>query len=289
MKRRLEALIRIAAFDVRDFMLDASLQLGYDLLSNPFDGRLDYPATKAYTKANVDQMRRAEKNLEKFWGELDGDLKAATGSGLTTLMRSRLSEPREKHRTPPWKEPVKLAPPKVKPVLKELNTNVRIPDAAFSGKSEVSMPAPKNKVKTRGVASSAVTAEAAPRIPEEEDAVAADDTEKTIKVSKRVFKALDALLPAPTSTSHQRAEVAWNELLYAMDEIGLQPEKLYGSVWVFKPRVDGSCKVDVSRSISFHEPKEVRRGHKIPTNMVRTFGRRLKHAYGWWDGMFVCE
>ena len=84
-------------------------------------------------------------------------------------------------------------------------------------------------------------------------------------------------------------EIAWTELLQAMNTIGLQPEKLYGSVWMFRPKAKGECKIDVNRSIQFHEPKEVRRGNKISANYVRTFGRRLKHAYGWEGGMFVCE
>ena len=74
-----------------------------------------------------------------------------------------------------------------------------------------------------------------------------------------------------------------------MNHIGFQPEKLYGSVWIFMPRgtddgADGGkpkggnrrhnvnypwtasdtspakCLVDVKRSIQFHEPKEVRKG-----------------------------
>lgn len=52
---------------------------------------------------------------------------------------------------------------------------------------------------------------------------------------------------------------------------------------------DGVRLVDATRSIQFHEPKEVRKGHKMPPNMVRTFGRRLRHTYGWEKGCFQCE
>lgn len=262
-------------------------QIGFDLLIDPFNGILDYPVTKAHTKANVNQMRRAEKALEKFWNELDGSLKSATGHSIATLMKLSVTA-RAKHRTPPWKEPLKLGSPDVKPVLREISTNALRAHTSPSTKSEISSSTPKTKIKTRGVPASPVVPEAPPVEAAQDEDVPAPPT-KTIEVSKRSFRALDALIPAPTSTSHQRAEIAWNELLSALDEIGFQAEKLYGSVWVFKPREDGKCKVDVSRSISFHEPKEVRKGHKIPTNMVRTFGRRLKHAYGWEGGMFVCE
>lgn len=66
--------------------------------------------------------------------------------------------------------------------------------------------------------------------------------------------------------------------------IGLQPEKLYGSVWIFRPKKE--TLVEAKRSIQFHEPKEIRHGGKIPASMVRVFGRRLKRAYGWESGMF---
>lgn len=69
--------------------------------------------------------------------------------------------------------------------------------------------------------------------------------------------------------------------------IGLSPEKLYGSVWIFRPKKDAL--IEVKRSIQFHEPKEIRRGGKIPATMVRVFGRRLKHAYGWEGDMFASE
>lgn len=291
MKRCVDTLIRIVVLNVRDCMSYLCTEFSFELLVDPFDGRLDYPITKAHTKANVDQLRRAEKTLEKFWKELDEDLKDATGYSIATLMKPCMTA-REKHRTPIWKEPRKLNYSKAKTVITELSTNNTLAYANLPSQAESfkSTPKTKTKTKTRGVPSSPASAATPPATPPiaHED-LPATAPAPTIEVSKRSFRALDALMPAPTSMSHQRYEIAWNELLSVMDEIGFQAEKLYGSVWMFKPREEGKCKVDVSRSISFHEPKEVRKGHKIPTNMVRTFGRRLKHAYGWVDGMFVCE
>ncbi len=134
-----------------------------------------------------------------------------------------------------------------------------------------------------------------------------------IKVPKRAYKVLSAFLPEPTAAHHQRTEVAWDDFLQAMSLIGFQPEKLYGSVWIFTPRSSAAelvkrgkqhkpnypwqgtntappkYLVTVKRSIQFHEPKEVRKGSKMPPHMVRTFGRRFKHAFGWEDAMFECE
>lgn len=109
------------------------------------------------------------------------------------------------------------------------------------------------------------------------------------KLPKRAYKVFSALLPSSSPQNHQRIEIAWEELLSAMNTIGLQPEKLYGSVWIFKPKGEDECLLELKRSIQFHEPKEVRKGGKIPANMVRVYGRRLKHAYGWEGGMFGCE
>lgn len=291
-KYRVEEFFSAASREIRDNLIDLFKEFKYDLLTNPLNGDLDYPASKAYTKANVEQMRKAEMKLDEFWTTLDVQLRVVSSGSLYALLRSRVTETREKHRTPLWKEPLKIAAtPKGKPVLKQLSTNIVNMHAASTSKRNISVRTLRKKIKTRGVAASPAVANPRPCTPEVNAGNGADPhpTITTIAVSKHAFKVFDALVPAPTNTSHQRSEVAWNELLAAMDEIGMQPEKLYGSVWVFKPRGDGKMKVDVTRSISFHEPKEVRHGHKISSMMVRTFGRRLKHAYGWWDGMFVRE
>ena len=285
-KASVEALARIIELDIHECILMLTTDVGFDLLINPLDGRLDYPATKSYTKDHVNQMRNAERLLNGFWRDLDGDLKSCSGGRLTLLMRRspHLFAP-GKLRTPPYKAPIAATDTKAKSALKPLDTNTIFPLAPSIATSGVVLPKPKHKVKTRGVPASPA--------PAEPVAVAEEPPPETVvekvEVSKRAYKVLNALLPSADSSSHQRSEIAWEELLRALNEIGLQPEKLYGSVWVFKPREDGQNKVDVKRCISFHEPKEVRKGHKVPQNMVRTFGRRLKHAYGWEDGMFECE
>jgi hypothetical protein len=82
--------------------------------------------------------------------------------------------------------------------------------------------------------------------------------------------------------------VSWDDFVFALNNIGLVPEKLYGSVWIFKPLPEGEGPVSVGRSIQFHEPKGVRRGNKIDLTMVRRFGDRLKRAFGWDGETFAC-
>jgi hypothetical protein len=260
-------------------MIDAVGFLDY-----PLDGRFDYPAAKQHTEANVEQMRFAEALLDELWAEIEFYVLETKNLSLTKVIKNRLSEPRKKYRTPEWMPPL-VALAKA-PVLTERSTNV--PRFGEGTKvTEVVTPAKeKTKIKTRGLAST-------PKEDEDKTSFSTEtstpSTTTTIKVPKRAYKVLSALFPAPGAASHQRTEIAWEELLQAMNTIGFQPMKLYGSVWMFMPKGNGECKVEAKRSIQFHEPKEVRRGSKIPASMVRTFGRRMKHAFGWEDGMFVCE
>ncbi|KAK5136771.1 hypothetical protein LTR08_002067 [Meristemomyces frigidus] len=199
---------------------------------------------------------------------------------------------RKLQRTPLWKEPLMLpAPIKTQPsaILSELPAST----PAARRLSQHLMTAKKVKVKTRGTPTSMPT----PTIAVDEDPVVDPTLDEaqtplvTVKVPRRTYRVLSALIPPSGAENHHRPEVAWDELLHAMLTIGLQPEKLYGSVWIFAPMPKEACKVelDLKRSIQFHEPKEVRRGNKISPHMVRTLGRRLTHAFGWEAGMFECE
>ena len=253
-------------------------------LINPLDGRFSYPAAKQYTKANVEQMRFAEGLLDELWAEIEFYVLETKNLSLTKVIKNRLSAPRKKYRTREWMPPL-VAPTKA-PVLTERSTNVPRFGEGSKATDVVTPAKEKTKIKTRGLAST-------PKEDEDKTSfsieTSAPSTTTTVAVPKRAYKVLSALFPAPGAASHQRTEIAWEELLQALNTIGFQPLKLYGSVWMFMPKGNGECMVEAKRSIQFHEPKEVRRGSKIPASMVRTFGRRMKHAFGWEDGMFVCE
>ena len=247
----------------------------------------DYPIDKAATKANVDQMRIAERCLDKFWDQVQKGVTSMVKISLEKVLTNRTFERRQIFRTPPWKEPVQLSTPESTPPKLTLTTN--IPDGTLqhspTGLKEEADTTPtkgKQKVKTRGQ-----PAAPDPRMIVADNAV---DPDKT-KLSKKAFKVFCALLPSPGDITQQKSEMGWDELLFAFDFIGLEPEKLHGSSWIFEPRPNEQCKVELCRSIQLHEPKEVRRGGKIPRPMVRMFGRRLKHAYGWTyaEEMFECE
>lgn len=261
--------------------------LGWDPLDKT--GKIfDYPSEKRRSKANVEKMRDAERQLDLFWRRLEKAVQIEQGISLDKVLKRRSLDrtPRCLYRTPPWREEVIISSP-MQPtpttgVLGETGGNV-----PRSGKAFLLDLA--DKVKTRGVAAGAYHHPATGRVedaPPPEPEVAAPK----IKLGKKPYKIWLTLLPSVESAQHPRPELGWDELLSGMRAIGLEPEKLYGSVWQFSP-VPDQMLFPINRSIQFHEPKEVRKGGKIPKPMVRTFGRRLRHAFGWEsaEAMFELE
>ncbi|KAK5123506.1 hypothetical protein LTR85_002544 [Meristemomyces frigidus] len=256
-------------------------------LGDPTSIMWRYPADKRSSKAIVDQMRNAELLLDDYWHLIENKVWLATKRDLMKVLGRRGLHGRVLYRTPPWKEPIIIPQPEtsVRPhaVLRELPTNTSYARDTV----EPATATKKLKVKTRGTPAAATSQdEISDHVAEVDEA-----TLTTVKVPRRTYKVLSALFPLAGAENHQSMEVSWDDLLHALNTIGLQPEKLYGSVWMFRPVSRGACKVelDLKRSIQFHEPKEVRRGNKISSSMVRTLGRRLKHAFGWEAGMFECE
>jgi len=267
-------------------------------LGIPTDGRFYYPFDKKRTKETTDEMRAAEKKLSAFWLDISKFFRKETGAGLFESFCLHSERTKGVQRTPAWVPPkvrasaaVPVTPTKPLP-LQPVDTNVWRSAATENKRSEIVNSA-TTKVKTRGEAKPDMTPTPPGPIhdlPAETDEQVEKEQHPAIKLPKRVYRVFASLFPSASSLAHVGKEVAWDELLYAMNAVGMQPEKLYGSVWVFKPlRPPERCLVRAGRSIQFHEPKEVRRGGKIPPNMVRTFGRRLKHALGWEAEEFECE
>jgi hypothetical protein len=100
-------------------------------------------------------------------------------------------------------------------------------------------------------------------------------------VDARAPKVFRTLFYTPSITATP-GEIKWPDFLHAMASVGFAPEKLYGSVWHFRPTTLG-----LDRSIKFHEPhKEGKGADKIPYCTARGIGRRLNRAYGWEGSMF---
>ena len=204
------------------------------------------------------------------------------------LLKGVLSTDPSMYTTPDWEEEVTDFPsPKSKfSDGDHLPERLMMPQIGNENKKTEIPSAEKIKRKTTGKAHEGTEAPAAPLPP----AVTADDDEQPppTSIPPRSFKVMSALLPSPLNMRQAPREVSWDELLYTMNTIGLVPEKLYGSVWIFKPLPPGEGLVDLKRSIQFHEPKDVRRGNKIDFLHVRRLGDRLKRAFGWHGDTFVC-
>ena len=246
-------------------------------LEDPTDGKFTYPVHRRRTKANVDQMRVAEHNLDTFWRAVDQELisKDAIFPLLAELLKERFL-----HRTAEYKEVVEVSKSSeytvddlLKPISEfylEQESRTRKPTGY-----DLSVQ-PNIKTKTRGVANPSKNG------PEEDKTPChpPEDTQPTFRVDKRAAKTFKTLFFVP-SLSAQPGEVAWGDFLHALVSTGFSAEKLYGSVWQFTP-----TKLDVERGIQFHEPHP---SGKLSFTTARRFGRRLNRAYGWHGGMFVLQ
>jgi hypothetical protein len=184
-------------------------------------------------------------------------------------------------RTPEWVEPMKEPKPEISAadigtLAKPLSMlHFQLEQSTEGTVNEEKLPAPKAKVKTRGVAQP-VEAVPEPELLNRHK----PDAQPTFAVDKRALKVFKTIFFTP-STSSQLGEIAWGDFLHAMSSIGFMAKKLYGSAWQFTP-----TKLDVECSIQFHEPHP---SGKIPFTTARRHGRRLNRAYGWHGKMFVLE
>lgn len=245
-------------------------------------GRFSYPVEKRRTKENVEILRQSEANLDAFWNRTDELVHANAGDLHGTATQHLLLQPRLLQRTSEWIEPTKE-----KPSSPSTDTEIDALSAPMSAlyfgrapsvpekRDAIILPLPKTKPKTRGVAQ--------PPSSAADDALETPvsvDPQPTFPVDARALKVFRAIFFNPVATSTP-GEVPWNDFLHALFSTGFAAEKLYGSVWQFRPTA-----LDVERSIQFHEPHP--RG-KIPFRVARRHGRRLHRAYGWHGDMFVLK
>lgn len=252
------------------------LAIQHDIMTadHIFDGRFEYPAHKAPTQVNIDAMRKAEKNLDTFWEKLLEHM-TKTGGMFPELQSTLTSRPL--NRTPAWQPPViqrekitvDLPVPGLTSDFKFLTTT--------DAESEVSaLPARKNKVKTRPIASPVDCSSSS-----EEDALPdRPSNSKLYSVDKRALKVFETLFFIP-KPSAQPGEISWNDFLYTMTFIGFGAVKVYGSVWMFEP----SSSMRELGAIQFHEPHP----GKLQYTTARAFGRRLTKRYGWTGASFALK
>jgi len=246
----------------------------------PQDKRFFYPVEKRRTKENTEAMRAAEKKLDVFWQKVDQHMTDKSKHSLEHMNVWRmLSQPRTLQRTPEWTEPdlgnqQPQANEEIESLLKPLSevyfdleqrTKYSIhPDQVRQKRT---------KEKTRGEARPP-NEPVAEQVPDRQT----PDKQPIFTVDRRAYKVFSTLFYKPSASS-QPGEIFWLDFCHAMSSTGFVAEKLYGSVWHFKP-----TKLDVERSIHFHEPHPT---GKLPFRTARRYGRRLNRAYGWHGDMFL--
>lgn len=246
-------------------------------LGDPSDGKFYYPIDKRRTRETIGAMRQAEEHLDAYWQAVDKHLANKAGVSQHEAIKHLLAEDRVLQRTPEWTEPVKIKGAPTSGVLEVIHKPLSQPYYDLEHHTERSftktLSSGKNKIKTRGAASTTETKVTLELIDRH-----TPDVQPTFAVDKRALKVFSALFYTPSQPS-QPGEVIWADFLHAMISTGFAPEKLYGSVWQFTP-----TELDVERSIQFHEPHP---SGKIPFVVARRHGRRLNRAYGWHSGMFL--
>ncbi|KAL6853213.1 hypothetical protein J3F83DRAFT_756200 [Trichoderma novae-zelandiae] len=254
---------------------------GVARLAEPLLGNFSYPIDKRRTKENVDKLRQAERDLDRFWAEVDRVMRPTSSTLQDTAFRKLITQASSSlQRTPEWvDQPTPLHVASTAHVEQPLSPlyfelwNGRAQGQEASG-SAYTTPA-RPKVKTRGTADRQTESSQSAEPTHEEEVEA---PKPCIKVDSRAFKVFRTLFFNSDITSTP-GEVPWNDFVHALTSVGFAAQKLYGSVWQFSP-----SGLDVEASIQFHEPHP--RG-KIPFMTARRHGRRLARNYGWAGDMFV--
>jgi hypothetical protein len=161
-------------------------------LGDPSYDRFRYPADKPQTRAHVDAMRKAEENLDIFWGTIDrhmGDSKL-----VPSYLPQLLGSGRELQRTLEYDPAQETSRPHTIFVAKKpLSDYYRELQLATERTTDNAPPtAPKEKVKSRGPIQELDESNFSPVDPRTDDTVTAEPAEKFAVPEKwlKVFRAL---------------------------------------------------------------------------------------------------
>ncbi|KAI6087008.1 hypothetical protein F4821DRAFT_278293 [Hypoxylon rubiginosum] len=251
-------------------------------MADPTSGKFVYPSNKSRTKATVQAMQEAERNLDDLWALYDGHFDKVLSGELRDVLRKLLPANRTLVRTPDWVEPSKEEEKAAEDSgLADAISHLRIvgfqksDDSTSHSGSFQRANIGKAKTKTRGASK--------PELHEPEAEEENGDITNTpvFEVKARVYKVFRNIFYMPTPGT-QAGEVNWTDFLHAMHAIGFEPTKLHGSAWSFRPCND---KLDIfGQTISIHEPHP---STKLPFWEARRFGRRLTRKYGLTGESFV--
>ncbi|KAJ4287301.1 hypothetical protein N0V90_012699 [Kalmusia sp. IMI 367209] len=233
----------------------------------------DYPINKKRTEERTKIMQRAEKDLDMAWEKFDKYLKQGVSENTYKILNWAIRQHSQLQRTPDWVKPERLE-------KKEKQEAVHVPLPTNDTTLPFRVVEPKTKVKTKGELSISLV-----DVTPAKDAAQAVQPQQVepFELKRRAYRVFSILF-FQISTSNDPGEVPWVDFVYAMNAIGLSPEKLYGSVWRFAPNELFVKKALVENPINFHEPHPEQ---KLSFFTARRYGRRLNRTYGLDGSCFV--
>jgi len=191
-------------------------------LADPSGGRLTYPVARRRTEENVDRLRQSEANLDAFWGSLDRMVHAKLPGVKGTITGPFLAQSRLLKRTPEWIEPEAPAEKASKPSPRKddesgqplLSFYFEFTSGSSTSIRRPEFPAPKSKVKTKGVAmppNGADTMETTAATSSKPVQVEVEHQQPPpMAVDARALKVFRALFFNPDVTSTP-GEIPWND------------------------------------------------------------------------------
>lgn len=241
---------------------------------DPNDPGMAYPADKPRTEKTAWQMRKAESLLDKFWSGMDEFFRDWFRDSSQSFEHYFREHKGSLYRTEPWVEPAVA--------------QSSMPNQSYVPLPHIAVELPRfdrkacgcgPKAAARSTARTPGAENAKPDIRNQTDSnkISSNVRFEKKSVDKHTYRVIQILFHSPSLSRHP-GELPWKDFLQAMLSIGLAPQKLFGSVWLFRPSESGL------RSICFHEPHP---HHKIAFTLARRIGRRLSRVYGWSSKTFV--
>ncbi|KAJ3726432.1 hypothetical protein DFJ43DRAFT_1002169 [Lentinula guzmanii] len=249
------------------------------------NGKFNYPVHKKPSQAVVEQMRRAEAELDAFWAKFDGIVERRAGKKPNILLREFVDQ-REVERTPQWtsspsSEPAPQRGPSNSAKLQDkfalLDLQQRTESTLRPELNGVAgFPPKKQKTKTKAIPTPASDLSLTPlensesqRASNTSSIITTKASNFTISVPRRAYTVFTRLFFTP-SPDRTPGEVAWSDFVQAMVAAGCAVKRLMGSSWMFSRAQ--------SDNMIFHAPHPAA---NIPIHIVRKHGRRLARRWGW--------
>ncbi|KAE9406699.1 hypothetical protein BT96DRAFT_987253 [Gymnopus androsaceus JB14] len=229
------------------------------------NGKLNYPLHKKATQAVIEQMRKAEAELDAFWGKFDGIIERRTGKKPNDLLKEFIDQ-REVERTPEWANIPTTPKPNLHAQPKsQIEDRFALMELQQRTEStlgpELGQGSKKRKTKTRGLPTLDAylpqplldgSEQALPDLPN----TSSLPREAAIPVPRRAYTVFTRLFFTP-SPDRTPGEVPWTDFVHAMTTAGCAVKRLMGSSWMFS-RVEGADESDGfgagQTQIIFHAP-----------------------------------